>query len=87
MFLTEVGNNLDREIHLGIFHPPLTGPPDSGRSAAPSFGTDAGVQYMFYEAGPPTRRLQRRRPRDLRVTADLPVWARLSGQCGPAPGG
>lgn len=52
MFLTEVGNNFDREVHLGIFHPPLTGPPDSGRSAAPSFGTDGGVQYMFYEAGP-----------------------------------
>ncbi|NAS25872.1 hypothetical protein GT755_29840 [Herbidospora sp. NEAU-GS84] len=51
MFLTEVGNAFDREIHLGVFHRPLTGAPDNGRSAAPSFGTDGGVQYMFYEAG------------------------------------
>jgi hypothetical protein len=24
---------------------------DNGRAAAPSFGTDGGVEYMFYEAG------------------------------------
>jgi hypothetical protein len=51
MYLTEVGNNFDREVHLGVFHNPLTGAPDSGRSAAPAFGTDGGVEYMFYEAG------------------------------------
>ncbi|MER6828207.1 hypothetical protein ABT352_19660 [Streptosporangium sp. NPDC000563] len=51
MFLTEVGNAFDREVHLGVFHRPLTGAPDNGRSAAPSFGTDGGVAYMFYEAG------------------------------------
>lgn len=52
MFLTEVGNNFDRETHLGVFHYALDGAPDNGRSAAPSFGTDGGVEYMFYEAGP-----------------------------------
>jgi hypothetical protein len=52
MFLTEVGLAFDREVHLGVFHYAMTGAPDSGRSAAPSFGTDGGVQYMFYEAGP-----------------------------------
>ncbi|MBB5868973.1 hypothetical protein F4553_002352 [Allocatelliglobosispora scoriae] len=51
MYLTEVGNSFDREVHLGVFHTPLTGAPDNGRSAAPSFGTDGGVEYMFYEAG------------------------------------
>ncbi|MFG1946756.1 hypothetical protein [Nonomuraea sp. NPDC048826] len=51
MYLTEVGNAFDREVHLGVFHTPLTGAPDSRRSAAPAFGTDRGVSYMFYEAG------------------------------------
>ena len=51
MFLTEVGPGFDKEIHLGVFHYALAGAPDSGRSAAPSFGTDGGVEYMFYEAG------------------------------------
>ncbi|AWS43048.1 hypothetical protein [Streptosporangium sp. 'caverna'] len=51
MFITEVGNAFDREIHLGVFHRAMAGAPDSGRSAAPSFGTDGGVEYMFYEAG------------------------------------
>ncbi|GAA2342994.1 hypothetical protein [Dactylosporangium salmoneum] len=51
MYLTEVGNNFDREVHLGVFHTALSGAPDNGRSAAPSFGTDGGVEYMFYEAG------------------------------------
>jgi hypothetical protein len=51
MFITEVGNNFDREVHLGVFHPAMSGAPDSGRSAAPSFGADGGVEYMFYEAG------------------------------------
>ncbi|WP_433044760.1 twin-arginine translocation signal domain-containing protein [Dactylosporangium sp. CS-033363] len=50
-FITEVGNAFDREVHLGVFHPALSGAPDSGRAAAPSFGTDGGVEYMFYEAG------------------------------------
>lgn len=51
MHLTEVGDNFDREVHLGVFHTPRGGAPDSGRSAAPAFGTDGGVSYMFYEAG------------------------------------
>ncbi|GAA2524951.1 hypothetical protein [Winogradskya humida] len=49
MRLTEVGNAFDREIHLGTFYTPIAS--DNGRAAAPSFGTDGGVQYMFYEAG------------------------------------
>jgi hypothetical protein len=51
MYLTEVGNSFDHATHLGVFHYPMAGPPDNGRSAAPSFGTDGGVSYMFYEAG------------------------------------
>jgi len=50
MRLTEVGNALDRENHLGVFYSPAA--TDNGRAAAPSFGTDGGVEYMFYEAGP-----------------------------------
>ena len=49
MHLTEVGNDFDRENHLGVFYSPIAS--DNGRAAAPSFGTDGGVQYMFYEAG------------------------------------
>lgn len=51
MHLTEVGNSFDRKIQHGVFHTPMAGPPDNGRSAGPSFGTDGGVSYMFYEAG------------------------------------
>lgn len=29
----------------------MTGFPDNGRSAAPSFGTDGGISSMTYEAG------------------------------------
>ncbi|WP_431906653.1 hypothetical protein [Micromonospora carbonacea] len=50
MYLTEVGVNFDREVHLGVFHRPIAS--DDGRVAAPAFGTDGGVQYMLYEAGP-----------------------------------
>ncbi|WP_309148193.1 hypothetical protein, partial [Micromonospora endophytica] len=48
--LTEVGNNFDREVHLGVFHAPIAS--DNGRVASPAFGTDGGVSYMIYEAGP-----------------------------------
>ncbi|MFD9736025.1 hypothetical protein [Umezawaea sp. NPDC059074] len=51
MHLTEVGNDFTKKVHLGVFHTPLSGAPDRGRSAAPSFGTENGVEYMFYEAG------------------------------------
>ncbi|MEH1013264.1 hypothetical protein V6U90_09145 [Micromonospora sp. CPCC 206060] len=50
MRLTEVGNSFDREVHLGVFHSPIAS--DNGRVAAPTFGTDGGVSYMVYEAGP-----------------------------------
>jgi len=52
MFITEVGNAFNRENHLGVFHYAMTGAPDNRRAAAPSFGTDGGSAYMFYEAGP-----------------------------------
>jgi hypothetical protein len=55
MRITEVGNAFDRENHLGAFYHPIAS--DNGRAAAPSFGTDGGTEYMFYEAGP---RLQAR---------------------------
>ncbi|MGK5731697.1 hypothetical protein [Streptomyces sp. URMC 124] len=50
MRLTEVGNAFDRETHLGVFHAPIAS--DRGRLAAPSFGSEGGTDYMFYEAGP-----------------------------------
>lgn len=50
MRLTEVGDGFDKEVHLGVFHAP--GPADNGRVAAPSFGTEGGTSYLFYEAGP-----------------------------------
>lgn len=51
ILITEVGNGFDRRNHLGVFHRPMAGGSDDGRSAAPSFGTDRGVEYMVYEAG------------------------------------
>ncbi|GAA1366177.1 hypothetical protein [Streptomyces beijiangensis] len=51
LLITEVGNDFGRRDHLGLFHDSLSGAPDNGRSAAPSFGTEGGVPYMVYEAG------------------------------------
>lgn len=51
IYLTEVGNDFSKEVHLGVFHQPMSGAPDNGRVAAPAFGTDNGVSYMFYESG------------------------------------
>ncbi|WP_230465434.1 hypothetical protein [[Actinomadura] parvosata] len=50
MRITEVGPAFDKEVHLGVFHSPIAS--DGGRVAAPSFGSQDGVEYMFYEAGP-----------------------------------
>lgn len=50
MRITEVGNAFNRENHLGVFHSPIAS--DEGRVAAPSFGSEDGADYMFYEAGP-----------------------------------
>jgi hypothetical protein len=51
LMITEVGNDFSKRNHLGTFHTPLAGVPDNGRSAAPSFGTYQGREYMIYEAG------------------------------------
>jgi len=51
LMITEVGNDFSKRDHLGVFHTPLAGAPDNGRSAAPSFGTYQGREYMIYEAG------------------------------------
>ncbi|MCT2591732.1 hypothetical protein LHJ74_17820 [Streptomyces sp. N2-109] len=51
ILLTELGDDFTKRDHLGVFHAPMTGPPDNGRAAAPAFGTDRGVEYMIYEAG------------------------------------
>jgi hypothetical protein len=51
LMITEVGNDFSKRNHLGVFHAPLAGAPDSGRCAAPSFGTYQGREYMIYEAG------------------------------------
>ncbi|MDT0301921.1 glycoside hydrolase family protein [Streptomonospora wellingtoniae] len=49
--LTEVGRDFSLRRHLGTVHEPMAGPPDNGRSAAPSYGSHHGTQYMLYEAG------------------------------------
>lgn len=49
--MTEVGRDFGTRRHMGVVHTPLSGPPDSGRSAAPSYAVDGGREYMFYEAG------------------------------------
>ncbi|WP_431926170.1 hypothetical protein [Nonomuraea jabiensis] len=64
MRVTEVGNAFDKEVHLGVFHSPVAS--DDGRVAAPSFGTQGGVEFMFYEAGP---RLQAR----IRIARAVPA--------------
>ncbi|MBN1412040.1 MAG: hypothetical protein JW969_14445 [Spirochaetales bacterium] len=51
IYLTEVGSDFSRENHRGVFHAPLAGAPDYGRSAAPFLITADSVRYMFYEAG------------------------------------
>lgn len=51
MHVADVGLGFDRERHLGVLHSPLSGSPDNGRAAAPSFAEDGGRLYMFYEAG------------------------------------
>ncbi|MBV6809474.1 hypothetical protein KWH19_06510 [Xanthomonas campestris pv. pennamericanum] len=50
MRITEIGNDFDRENHLGVFYRPAS--TDYGRAASPWFITADGVDYMFYEAGP-----------------------------------
>lgn len=47
MHVTEVGEDFDREDHLGVFYESSTGL----RSAAPSFITEGDTMYMFYELG------------------------------------
>ncbi|MFD9702580.1 hypothetical protein [Lentzea sp. NPDC059081] len=51
ILITEVGRDFSLRRHLGVFHDSLSGAPDNGRSAAPSFGTYQGREYMIYEAG------------------------------------
>ena len=51
MYLVEVGNDFTQSTYRGVFHTPRTTGPDNGRSAAPSFGNEGGVEYMLYEAG------------------------------------
>ncbi|MFB9903624.1 hypothetical protein [Allokutzneria oryzae] len=51
MRITEVGRDFTLRKHLGVFHTPLAGAPDRGRSAAPCFGEENGRSYMIYEAG------------------------------------
>ncbi|RSM74454.1 hypothetical protein DL991_29580 [Amycolatopsis sp. WAC 01375] len=51
MLITEVGTDFGKREHLGVFHAPMSGAPDNGRCAAPSFGTMDGKEYMFYEGG------------------------------------
>jgi hypothetical protein len=63
MYVTRVGTEFDQEVHLGVFHRPLSGYPDNGRSAAPSFAQQDGTIHMFYESG------QRLRGRIARATA------------------
>ncbi|MFE0588499.1 hypothetical protein [Micromonospora echinospora] len=51
MHAVDVGVDFDQEIHLGMVHDSMTGAPDLGRSAAPTFYFDGRTVHMYYEAG------------------------------------
>ncbi|MEU0150856.1 hypothetical protein [Micromonospora fulviviridis] len=51
MHAVDVGEDFDREVHLGIVHDSLDVAPDLGRSAAPTFYFDGRTAHMYYEAG------------------------------------
>jgi predicted GH43/DUF377 family glycosyl hydrolase len=68
MHATEVGENFDREDHLGVFYESSTGL----RSAAPSFITEGDTMYMFYELG------HRLNAKIAYATADLSVTSPCS---------
>ncbi|PZG02448.1 hypothetical protein [Micromonospora deserti] len=51
MHAVDVGDDFDREIHLGMVHDSMAGRPDLGRSAAPTFYVDGRTMHMYYEAG------------------------------------
>lgn len=64
MHLTEVGEDLDLEHHLGVFYESSTGL----RSAAPSFITEGDTMYLFYELG------HRLNAKIAWATADISAW-------------
>ena len=52
MYLFEVGQGLNEEIHWGVFYDSSTGAPDYARAGAPCFiQDDDGLWHMFYEGG------------------------------------
>lgn len=51
IYVTRVGREFAEEVHLGVLHRGLSGYPDYGRTAAPSFASVNGVVHMYYEAG------------------------------------
>ncbi|EMA42089.1 hypothetical protein C447_00825 [Halococcus hamelinensis 100A6] len=51
-WVTEVGQDIDRENHLGILNPATDGTPDHGRCASPFFiRDDNGQLWFYYESG------------------------------------
>lgn len=74
-----VGADLDREIHLGVFHEPMGGAPDNGRVAAPSFLEGGGTWFMAYEAGTGSS------SRIALATSDGEPRGSLPGEQPPAP--
>ncbi|WP_231187285.1 LamG-like jellyroll fold domain-containing protein [Haladaptatus sp. DYF46] len=51
-WVAEVGQNIDRENHLGILNQATSGAPDDGRCASPFFVRDDGGQpWFYYESG------------------------------------
>lgn len=51
IYVTRVGAEFEEEVHLGVLHRGLSGYPDYGRTAAPSFAQVDGTIHMFYESG------------------------------------
>ncbi|MFC3502153.1 hypothetical protein ACFOOK_14440 [Micromonospora krabiensis] len=51
MHAVDVGEDFDREVHLGVVHDSMNTAPDLGRSAAPTFYFDGRTVHMYYEAG------------------------------------
>ena len=50
-WVAEIGRNVDRENHLGMFNEATSGEPDNGRCASPFLVKDeSGQPWMYYES-------------------------------------
>jgi hypothetical protein len=79
IFVTDVGENFDREIHLGALYRPPPTAPHNGRAAAPVFLSEGDTLHMFYEVG------RRGATTIARAVADLTAPGAIPDLGDPAP--